>query len=234
MDTGRWRYLICRVNVMNGNGKIELTGKLGDVMKESAKTGLSYVRSISEKYKIDPEFYKNKDIHIHIPEGATPKDGPSAGVTMATAIVSALANIKVREDIAMTGEITLRGRVLPVGGIKEKFLAAHRAGIYNIILPSENEKDIEDLPKEIREQMTFTLAEDMETVLDMALVKEEAIKDTKEEVVKTKDAKDKLENKKATVTKTTAKKTSKDIETKKATSKKKSDKKTVSKNSTKK
>lgn len=223
--------LSVEVNVMNGNGKIELTGKLGDVMKESAKTGLSYVRSISEKYKIDPEFYKNKDIHIHIPEGATPKDGPSAGVTMATAIVSALTNIKVREDIAMTGEITLRGRVLPVGGIKEKFLAAHRAGIYNIILPSENEKDIEDLPKEIREQMTFTLAEDMETVLDMALVKEEAVKDTKEEVVKTKDAKDKLENKKATVAKTTAKKTSKDVETKKATSKKTSDKKTASKKS---
>ena len=223
--------LSVEVNVMNGNGKIELTGKLGDVMKESAKTGLSYVRSISEKYKIDPDFYKNKDIHIHIPEGATPKDGPSAGVTMATAIVSALTNIKVREDIAMTGEITLRGRVLPVGGIKEKFLAAHRAGIYNIILPSENEKDIEDLPKEIREQMSFTLAEDMETVLDMALVKEEAIKDTKKEVVKTKDANDELENKKATVTKTTAKKTSKDVETKKTTSKKKSDKKTASKKS---
>ena len=120
---------------------------------------------------------------------------------------------------------------MPVGGIKEKFLAAHRAGIYNIILPSENEKDIEDLPKEIREQMTFTLAEDMETVLDMALVKEDAIKDTKKEVVKTKDANDKLENKKATVTKTTAKKTSKDVETKKATSKKTSDKKTASKKS---
>ena len=223
--------LSVEVNVMNGNGKIELTGKLGDVMKESAKTGLSYVRSISEKYKIDPEFYKNKDIHIHIPEGATPKDGPSAGVTMATAIVSALANIKVREDIAMTGEITLRGRVLPVGGIKEKFLAAHRAGIYNIILPSENEKDIEDLPKEIREQMTFTLAEDMETVLDMALVKEEAVKDTKKEVATAKDSKAGIENKKATVGKTTAKKQTKDVETKKTNSKKTGDKKTASKKS---
>ena len=223
--------LSVEVNVMNGNGKIELTGKLGDVMKESAKTGLSYVRSISEKYKIDPDFYKNKDIHIHIPEGATPKDGPSAGVTMATAIVSALANIKVREDIAMTGEITLRGRVLPVGGIKEKFLAAHRAGIYNIILPSENEKDIEDLPKEIREQMTFTLAEDMETVLDMALVKEEAVKDTKKEVATAKDSKAGIENKKVTVGKTTAKKQIKEVKSKKSVSKKATDKKPASKKS---
>ena len=208
--------LSVEVNVMNGSGKIELTGKLGDVMKESARTGLSYVRSISEKYNIDPEFYKNKDIHIHIPEGATPKDGPSAGVTMATAIVSALANIKVREDIAMTGEITLRGKVLPVGGIKEKFLAAHRAGIYNIILPRENEKDIDDLPKEIRSQMTFTLADDMETVLETALVngklantKEKSVKDTKKE-----DSKEKQ-------IKTTAKKSI----TKKSTSKKATNKK---------
>ena len=180
-------------------------------MKESARTGLSYVRSISEKYNIDPEFYKNKDIHIHIPEGATPKDGPSAGVTMATAIVSALANIKVREDIAMTGEITLRGRVLPVGGIKEKFLAAHRAGIYNIILPRENEKDIDDLPKEIRSQMTFTLADDMETVLETALVngklantKEKSVKDTKKEDSKEKQIK--TTTKKAIAKKTTSKK----------------------------
>lgn len=203
--------LSVEVNVMNGSGKIELTGKLGDVMKESARTGLSYVRSISEKYNIDPEFYKNKDIHIHIPEGATPKDGPSAGVTMATAIVSALANIKVREDIAMTGEITLRGRVLPVGGIKEKFLAAHRAGIYNIILPRENEKDIDDLPKEIRSQMTFTLADDMETVLETALVnaklantKEKSVKDTKKEDSKEKQIK--TTTKKAIAKKSTSKK----------------------------
>ena len=203
--------LSVEVNVMNGSGKIELTGKLGDVMKESARTGLSYVRSISEKYNIDPEFYKNKDIHIHIPEGATPKDGPSAGVTMATAIVSALANIKVIEDIAMTGEITLRGRVLPVGGIKEKFLAAHRAGIYNIILPRENEKDIDDLPKEIRSQMTFTLADDMETVLETALVngklantKEKSVKDTKKEDSKEKQIK--TTTKKAIAKKSTSKK----------------------------
>ena len=142
-------------------------------MKESAKTALSYVRSISDEYPIEKDFYKTKDIHIHIPEGAIPKDGPSAGITMATAILSALTNIRVREDIAMTGEVTLRGRVLPVGGIKEKLLAAHRAGIYNILLPKENESDLQDLPKEIRDEMTFTLAEDMKQVLDIALVKED-------------------------------------------------------------
>lgn len=165
--------LSIELNVMNGAGKVELTGKLGEVMKESAKTALSYVRSISQNYNIDENFYKTKDIHIHIPEGAIPKDGPSAGITMGTAILSALADIRVREDIAMTGEITLRGRVLPVGGIKEKLLAAHRAGIYNIILPKENEKDLQDLPQEIRNAMNFTLAEDMKQVLEVALVKED-------------------------------------------------------------
>lgn len=165
--------LSIEINVMNGTGKIDLTGKLGDVMKESAKTALSYVRSISDEYPIEKDFYKTKDIHIHIPEGAIPKDGPSAGITMATAILSALTNIRVREDIAMTGEVTLRGRVLPVGGIKEKLLAAHRAGIYNILLPKENESDLQDLPKEIRDEMTFTLAEDMKQVLDIALVKQD-------------------------------------------------------------
>ena len=165
--------LSIEINIMNGTGKVELTGKLGDVMKESAKTALSYVRSISDNYpSIEKEFYRTKDIHIHIPEGATPKDGPSAGVTMATAILSALSNIKVREDIAMTGEITLRGRVLPVGGIKEKLLAAHRAGIYNIILPYENEKDLEDLPKDVKDEMSFTLAQSMDDVLKVALLRE--------------------------------------------------------------
>lgn len=168
--------LSIELNVMNGAGKVELTGKLGEVMKESAKTALSYVRSISNSYNIDDDFYKTKDIHIHIPEGAIPKDGPSAGITMATAILSALGDIRVREDIAMTGEITLRGRVLPVGGIKEKLLAGHRAGIYNIILPKENEKDIQDLPEEIRSVMNFTLAENMQQVLDIALVKEDVEK----------------------------------------------------------
>ena len=177
---------------MNGTGKIDLTGKLGDVMKESAKTALSYVRSISDEYPIEKDFYKTKDIHIHIPEGAIPKDGPSAGITMATAILSALTNIRVREDIAMTGEITLRGRVLPVGGIKEKLLAAHRAGIYNIILPKENESDLQDLPKEIRDEMTFTLAEDMEQVLDIALVKQD-IKKIGENSKKSSKAKNNLE-----------------------------------------
>ena len=171
--------LSIELNVMNGTGKVELTGKLGEVMKESAKTALSYVRSISEIYNIDENFYKTKDIHIHIPEGAIPKDGPSAGITMGTAILSALADIRVREDIAMTGEITLRGRVLPVGGIKEKLLAAHRAGIYNIILPKENEKDLQDLPAEIRDVMNFTLAEDMKQVLEVALVKEDIKKRAK-------------------------------------------------------
>lgn len=171
--------LSIELNVMNGSGRVELTGKLGDVMKESAKTALSYVRSIEDEYNIEKEFYKTKDIHIHIPEGAIPKDGPSAGITMATAILSALTNIRVREDVAMTGEITLRGRVLPVGGIKEKLLAAHRAGIYNIILPKENEKDIQDLPEEIRSVMKFTLAENMNDVLNVALLKEDFKKNTK-------------------------------------------------------
>lgn len=165
--------LSIEVNTMAGSGKLSLTGQLGDVMKESAQTALSYIRSISDKYPIEEEFYKNIDIHMHIPEGATPKDGPSAGITMAVAMLSALTDMPVRNDIAMTGEITLRGRVLPIGGVKEKLLAAYRAGINNVILPKENEKDLVDIPEEVRKKLNITLAEDMDIVLEKALLRKE-------------------------------------------------------------
>ncbi|EYE89004.1 peptidase [Fervidicella metallireducens AeB] len=157
------------VAVMTGTGKLELTGKLGDVMKESARAGYSYVRACSKMYGIDEEFYKNTDIHIHVPEGAVPKDGPSAGVTMITAMVSALSKKPVRSDIAMTGEITLTGRVLAIGGVKEKALAAYRAGINTIILPEENRKDIDKIPDNIRKKIKFIFAEKVEQVLEVAL-----------------------------------------------------------------
>lgn len=158
------------VTVMCGTGKLELTGQLGDVMKESAKAGYSYVRANAEKYGIDPEFYKNKDIHIHVPEGAVPKDGPSAGVTMITAMVSALSSRKVKHNVAMTGEITLTGRVLPIGGLKEKTLAAFRAGIDTVIIPKDNEKDLLKIPKSIKHKINFILAENIDEVLDNALI----------------------------------------------------------------
>lgn len=158
------------VNVMEGTGKVELTGHLGDVMKESAMTAISYIRSKSNEFGIDNQFYKKSDIHIHVPEGATPKDGPSAGITMATALISALTKNNVRKDVAMTGEITLRGRVLPIGGLKEKVLAAYRAGIKTVIIPIQNEKDIEDIPKNILNEMKFVKAENMDTVLETAMV----------------------------------------------------------------
>ncbi len=160
------------VSAMDGNGKLQLTGQLGDVMKESAKAGYSYVRANADKYNIDKDFYKNKDIHIHVPEGAVPKDGPSAGVTMITAMVSALTNKKVRHNVAMTGEITLTGRVLPIGGLKEKSLAAYRAGIDTIIIPSENEKDIQKIPKSIKSKLKFIIASKVEDVLENALIGE--------------------------------------------------------------
>lgn len=159
-------------SVMKGSGKLELTGQLGDVMKESARAGYSYVRANAYKYNINPDFYKEKDIHIHVPEGAVPKDGPSAGVTMITAMVSALSNRKVRHNVAMTGEITLTGQVLPIGGLKEKSLAAFRAGIDTIIIPKENEKDLTKIPKTIKNKINFITAEKIGEVLDEALVKE--------------------------------------------------------------
>ena len=155
--------------LMRGKGNLVLTGQLGDVMQESARAALSYVRTRAELYGADPDFYEKKDIHVHIPEGAIPKDGPSAGITMATSILSAVTRIPVRKDIAMTGEITLRGKVLPVGGIKEKLLAAYRAGITTIVLPKENEKDLDDLPEEIRNVMEFHLVEDVDEVVRLTL-----------------------------------------------------------------
>ena len=157
------------VNVMPGKGEIMLTGQLGDVMKESARTGISYIRSVSRDYQIADDFFEKYDIHVHIPEGAVPKDGPSAGITMATAVVSALTKNPVRNDIAMTGEITLRGRVLPIGGLKEKSLAAFRAGITDIIIPNENKADIDDVPKEVRSKINFIPVKSMDTVLENAL-----------------------------------------------------------------
>ncbi len=162
--------LSIEVTPMKGTGKLVLTGQLGDVMKESARAGFSYIRSKVGELGIDPDFYNNTDIHIHIPEGAIPKDGPSAGITMTTALISALTHIPVRRDVAMTGEITLRGRVLPIGGLKEKVLAANRAGIKKVILPVENEKDMEDIPDNVKRRITFVLAENMDTVLEHALV----------------------------------------------------------------
>ena len=159
------------VNIMKGKGKVQLTGKLGDVMKESALTGLSYIRSRAELLQIDPEFADNLDIHIHIPEGATPKDGPSAGITMATALVSALTNIPVRGDVAMTGEVTLRGRVLPIGGLKEKTIAAHRAGIKKVLVPFENKKDMEEVPDKVKKGLEFVFVKSMDEVLEHALEK---------------------------------------------------------------
>lgn len=151
---------------MPGNGKLQLTGQLGDVMKESARTGVSYIRSTAKELGVDEDFHKNLDIHLHIPEGAIPKDGPSAGITMVTAILSLLTNKSVPQYIAMTGEITLRGRVLPVGGIKEKVLAAHRAGITTVILPRENERDLEEIEKNVRKDLQFILVENMKEVIE--------------------------------------------------------------------
>ncbi|QTB21380.1 endopeptidase La [Lysinibacillus sphaericus] len=157
------------VSLTPGKGKLQLTGKLGDVMKESAQTALSYVRTKMEQLQVDPEYFDTHDIHIHVPEGAVPKDGPSAGITMATAIVSAILNRPIRREVGMTGEITLRGRVLPIGGLKEKTLSAHRAGLTTIICPKDNERDIEDIPDSVREQLTFKLVSSADEVLAYAL-----------------------------------------------------------------
>jgi ATP-dependent Lon protease len=157
--------------LMQGKGRLTLTGKLGDVMQESAQAGMSYVRSRSHLFSLPRDFYRHLDIHVHVPEGAIPKDGPSAGITLCTSIVSALTRIPVRCDVAMTGEITLRGRVLPIGGVKEKLLAAHRVGLRTIILPKDNEKDLADIPPEIQAQMTIHFVESMDEVLQLALEK---------------------------------------------------------------
>jgi len=155
--------------VMEGRGKLTLTGKLGDVMQESAQAAMSYVRSRSHALGLPRDFYRHLDIHLHVPEGAIPKDGPSAGITIATSIMSALTSVPVRADIAMTGEITVRGRVLPIGGLKEKLLAAHRHGIREAILPSDNEKDLPDIPENVRNDMKLHFVNSMDEVLRLAL-----------------------------------------------------------------
>ncbi|MDD6598268.1 endopeptidase La [Anaerovibrio sp.] len=157
------------VNIFPGTGKLILTGKLGDVMKESAQAALSYIRSRQDKFELAEDFYEKNDIHVHFPEGAVPKDGPSAGITMATAIVSGLTGRKIRSDVAMTGEITIRGNVLAIGGLKEKVLAAYREGIRTIVLPKDNERDIEDIPESVREKLEFVPVENMDKVLETAL-----------------------------------------------------------------
>ena len=163
------QILTTEATLLTGRGKLILTGKLGDVMQESAQAAMSYVRSRAAALSLDKDFYRRIDVHIHIPEGAIPKDGPSAGITLATTLVSALTRIPVRRDVAMTGEITLRGKVLPIGGVKEKLMAAHRAGIENIILPRDNQKDLADLPSNIQDALNINLVEHMDEVLEVAL-----------------------------------------------------------------
>ena len=161
------------VNIMPGKGEVLLTGQLGDIMKESARTGISYIRSVGPEFAIAEDFFEKKDIHIHIPEGAVPKDGPSAGITMATAMISAVTGVKVRADVAMTGEITLRGRVLPIGGLKEKLLAAKTAGIQTVLVPDKNRPDVAEIAEEIKEGLEIVFVSHMSEVLDKALVKED-------------------------------------------------------------
>jgi ATP-dependent Lon protease len=157
---------------MEGKGKLTITGKLGEVMQESAQAAMSYIRSRAHTFGLPRDFYRNLDVHIHVPEGAIPKDGPSAGITLATAICSALTGIPVRGDVAMTGEITLRGKVLPIGGLKEKLMAAHRHGILEAIIPRENEKDLPDIPDAIKKTMKLNFVESMDQVLKIALERE--------------------------------------------------------------
>jgi ATP-dependent Lon protease len=175
------------VLIVDGKGNLQITGQIGEIMQESAQAALSYTKSKAEALNVDPEIFENVDIHIHVPEGGIPKDGPSAGITIAIALISAFTNRKVRRDIALTGEITLRGRILPVGGIREKVLAAHRAGITKIFLPIKNEKDLIDLSKKVRKQLNIILVKHMDDVIEEVLlpsdpktVKEKPPKKTKE------------------------------------------------------
>ncbi|MPM89102.1 Lon protease 1 [bioreactor metagenome] len=165
--------LFVEVNIVNGTGKIELTGKLGDVMKESAYAAISYIRSRAEAFHIEKDFYQKYDIHIHFPEGAVPKDGPSAGITIATALISELTKTPVRRDIAMTGEITIRGRVLPIGGLKEKSMAAYRAGVKTVIIPKENERDLTEIDKIVLNNVRFIPVSNMDEVVSAALLLKE-------------------------------------------------------------
>lgn len=162
--------LTIEASVMDGKGNVEFTGSLGDVMKESGQAAMSYIRANAKDLGISGKFYDDKDIHVHVPEGATPKDGPSAGITMTTAMVSALTGKKVKNNIAMTGEVTIIGDVLPIGGLKEKALAAYTYGIKNVIIPKDNKRDIEDIPKEIRDKINFIPVENVSEVLDKALI----------------------------------------------------------------
>jgi ATP-dependent Lon protease len=166
------QLLTVECTLMEGKGKLTITGKLGDVMQESAQAAMSYIRSRAHQFGLPRDFYRNLDVHIHVPEGAIPKDGPSAGITLATTICSALTRIPVRGDLAMTGEITLRGKVLPIGGLKEKLMAAHRHGILEAIVPRENEKDLPDIPDAIKQTIKLNFVESMDQVLKIALERE--------------------------------------------------------------
>jgi ATP-dependent Lon protease len=177
--------LVSEVSIVAGKGKMVLTGKLGDVMQESAQAAISYVRSRAPSLGLDRDFYSRADIHVHLPEGAIPKDGPSAGITICTGLVSALLRVPVRRDVAMTGEITLRGRVLPIGGLKEKILAAHRSGITTVILPKDNVKDLRDIPKRVLKSLRLVPVAHMDEVLKVALATPHAADFLKEPSVAT-------------------------------------------------
>ena len=168
-------FRIRRIFVLPGSGKTQITGSLGDVMTESAQIAVSLVRSMADRYGIDPEFYKKNDLHIHAPEGAVPKDGPSAGVTITTCLVSALSGMPVRADVAMTGEITLHGRVLPIGGLREKSMAAYRRGMKMVFIPDENRKDLEEVDAVVKEHVQFVPVKRVSEILDKVLIRREPV-----------------------------------------------------------